>query len=641
MYRFFGWIVLFTLGLAAQSLFVSGRIFLPLCLIETAGVLTFVLFYHHLKPLQDTEESPFSIQFDFFWLPILLSIVSIGVSMWYMWHTLPDNGGPAKHYTYTLYSWLGFIFLTVAACFKPLKETLQSATKKDWLLLGGLILLSLILGIFRLTSVPFTVHGDEGMVGVYARRILNGNIPTIFSTSWYTLPQFFFWIPSTGLYLFGDNLFGLRMSSVMVGTLSLIPFYIISRSMWGTAAAVFSGILLVCNHWYLHLMHSGVSYVQALLFTTTAFCILYFMNQKRSIALACLGGLILGLGLMSYQANHLLPVLWIVSQLGLFLLHKIPFRWLILSIAVPLLIACLVISPLMIHEHSFQNEDGLFKLRAEGVGVWTDENIRHLDYAYKANGNRSILIREQLKRALLAPVSYYDTSIQYSGRKPMLDHVSSVLWMLSAVLALLLFWNEKWSLPLGWTLGVLLTGGAMTVDPPFFPRLTGSTVFYFILIGGLFHTLIRVFDKKANTKILVYGFVSVATVCSVSFNLSHYFNTYANEINVKNIHIKQTLVGYYIAEHCGESKIYLIPGPHNSSRSGTCLFLSKECSARNIETLPQNFAQKNVIILIDSTQTQRLDEVKEKLPGAEVKEHYLPDGELAFISVSKQSEPLS
>lgn len=112
MYRFFGWIVLFSLGLAAQSLFVSGRIFLPLCLIETAGVLTFVLFYRQLKPLQDTEESPFSIQFDFFWIPILLSIVSIGVSMWYMWHTLPDNGGPANIIlTHFIHGWgLSFSF---------------------------------------------------------------------------------------------------------------------------------------------------------------------------------------------------------------------------------------------------------------------------------------------------------------------------------------------------------------------------------------------------------------------------------------------------------------------------------------------------------------------------------------------------
>lgn len=62
----------------------------------------------------------------------------------------------------------------------------------DWRRFGTVLALGLCLGFYRLTRVPAAVHGDEGMVGLFARRLFYGEAPTFFSSGWYHLPQFFF-----------------------------------------------------------------------------------------------------------------------------------------------------------------------------------------------------------------------------------------------------------------------------------------------------------------------------------------------------------------------------------------------------------------------------------------------------------------
>ncbi len=627
---FVSWIGLFLVALLAQSMLLSQNLFWGLLLLEIAGAAWFVLFYPLWKPQSQPETNP-SIEWDVYWITFALAVFFAGLAALWMWLGVRQPGNPPAYQT-IVYAWLAFLVFLTVSCGKPFYRSIRQSSWPEFLPPAGLALLSLCLGLYRLTDVPYTVHGDEGMVGIYARRILEGDITSFFSTAWYSLPQFFFWVPTIGMMLFGDSLFGLRMSSVIVGMASVLCFYWVCRSLWGTAAAVFAGILLMTNHWFIQLTHSGVSYIQAVFFAVTAFAMLHFMNKWRSPSCAVLGGLVLGLGLMSYQANHLLPILWAVSQIWLFVTRGIDWKWLILSIIVPLLIAVCVIAPLWINLNANETEREMFTKRAEGVGIWMNANWNHMNGAYRAEGNPSIIIRQQLKRALFAPLIYADTSIQYNGQRPILDYVSASLWAAGAACALFLLWHPQWSLPLIWTISILIAGGALTVDPPFFPRLSGSTAFYFLLIAGLFGWWFRLLEAKPYWQYGSYLAAAVIVAAAAGLNLSHYFATFANEISVENIHARQTRLAYFMRQHCPEHKILLIPGPHISTNSGTCNFLANECQAMDIESLPEAFQSKNVIVVIDPSQAGIRQEVLQRFEGVEERMHYLPNGELAFYS---------
>ena len=551
-----------------------------------------------------------------------------------MW-SLQEVDGTHSSYSTVLNLWMSFLLILVVSCVRPFYSAIRNSSWNEFIAPVGLILISLGLGLYRLTSVPYTVHGDEGMVGLYARRILEGDIPTFFSAAWYSLPQFFFWVPSVGMFLFGDSLFGLRMSSVLVGMLCVVPFYYLCQSYWGSAAAFCSGLLLITNHWFVHSTHSGVSYIQAVFFGIAVFALLHFMNQWRSLSCAALGGMMFGLSVMSYQANHLLPFLWIGSQLWLWMIREIDWKWLVVSIVLPLLTAFLVLAPLLAYEQDRFTGHEMFTKRAEGVSILSDTNWQHLDGSYKANGNHSVIIKEQLKRAFLSPLVYVDKSIQYSGRKPILDSVSAALWALSAALAVFVFWKKEFSLPLLWIFAILLAGGAMTVDPPFFPRLSGATALFFVMTAGLFGSLFRILEEKPHWQYLSYITVGIIVLSSAGLNLNHYFVTFANEISVYNIHARQTRLAYFMKDHCTDAAIMLVPGPHISTQSGTCRFLVKDCSAVDTTVLP-NSLPKDVVVVIDPAQIRMREIVMELMPSAVEEKHLLPSGDVAFYSYQER-----
>lgn len=286
------WFFVFLTGFLAQYCISIQDFFLGLFLYGAAGAGAFCLIIRNQisgidQPEGNTPQHPFeetgfgsytsnsSIRFDSQWLFLILAIASWISCITFIWKGtklhLPDYMG------WGLYAWIGFIFIAITSLYKIWLPFIRRFAWREWLPLGYLLLFSILAGIFHLSSIPATVHGDEGMVGLHARRILEGQISSFFTLSWYEIPQFFFFIPACTMKIFGDSLFGLRMSAVLIGTASLIPFYLLVKDWWGKKAAVFGGILLITNHWFLFLSHSGVNYVQNCFFCyhsamSMAFC---------------------------------------------------------------------------------------------------------------------------------------------------------------------------------------------------------------------------------------------------------------------------------------------------------------------------------------------------------------------------------
>lgn len=631
MKQFLGWVGIILLAGAGQYCMMLDHVLPGLLLFESAGALFLLLFYPQLQ--HNEAPKPAAIQWDIYFLLFLFissfyAFCFIALTVFFFFERHFTLNSYLSYHT-LFYIWLSAIVITVVACGRPLYLAIRRSSLVDLIAPIVLMLLTLGVGMYQLTSVPFTVHGDEGMVGLYARKILDGEIVTFFSTSWYSIPQFFFWVPSTGMYLFGDDLFGLRMSSVMVGVLCILPFYAVCRGMWGTGAAITATLLLISNHWFIHLTHSGVSYIQAVWFSITTFCLFYFMNKQRSTALMLIAGIVMGLGLLSYQANHLLPILWIASQVCLFAIRRMDWKWFLLSTTIPMFVAATVVAPLLVHQFSITPKAEMFENRAGDVVIWKESNWKHLNGKYNANGNSSVILREQVERAFFAPLIYADSSIQYNGTKPILDATTAALWALSAAAALLLFWRMEWFIPMFWIFSVLFTGGVLTIDPPFFPRLAGSTALYFLMIAGIFHTVFKALDEKPYWQYGAYFFAGIIVVISAGINLQHYFGTFATDISLHNIHARQTVLGHFLHEH-EDRPVLFLPGSHTSTQSGTCRLLAPHHHGNDIHSLPPRIVDPQTIVILDPAHHQQRTNVLQLMPNAKEQELYLPNGELAF-----------
>ncbi len=628
------WTAVFLLGCVAQSLILSHIIIPGVLVYGLAGVLSYLLlsFPQQVDYVQALDGERVRKN-DLDVLAGSLALVLLFVCLWLIGTGSLPAGRHSGRLLYGLIFWIGFVGLIILSVRRPILMYLQRTTLKSHTPLFVLIILSFGLGLYRLTDVPITVHGDEGMVGIYARALLSGKVETFFSTSWYAIPQFFYFIPACGLYMFGDSVFGLRISTVLVGTLTIIPFYFLARSLWGKWSAFAAGLLLVTNHWFLHLMHCGVNYVQASFFAITVLALCFFANRKRSIALLVLAGLVIGIALQSYQANHILPLLWVVSQVWFLILRKISWKWCLASLGITLVVALLTVSPLFLHDYVKSGNTAMFSARAQGVIAWNEQGQNHLNSVYQAGGDHSKIWREQVKRALLAPILFSDTSMQYGGQKPFLDRITSVLFMLAFFVMLIRFYDVRWSLPFGWLLAILIAGGALTVDTPFYPRLAGTTALYFLVVSGLISAVLSSGNRSREISYSSAMFTSVVVLIAMVINLHAYFIHFANETSPVNVHYAQTRLAYYAKEKGPQTTFYVLSGSHFKFNSGTVHFVAPNVRGFDLEQFPPTIESGPVALVVDESKKNLIPHVEEKLPEAETREFYSPvNGQRMFTT---------
>jgi 4-amino-4-deoxy-L-arabinose transferase-like glycosyltransferase len=473
------------------------------------------------------------------------------------------------------------------------------------------------------------------MVGLHARYLVEGEIPTFFSTSWYSIPQLFYAFPAMSLTVFGDSLFGLRMGTVILGTISVIPFFFLIRYWWGEKAAILAALLLITNHWFLHLMHCGVNYVQALFFAILLLALWAYANSNRTWEIHSLCGLTMGLSLMSYQANHILPILWVASQIHLVIFRQLSIRQFVVSLCLPIGVALLILSPLLAHDFAVAGKTEIFSARSSSVAIWTDNNSKHVDSVYEANGDTSRVWREQFKRAFLSTILYSDRSIQYNGQAPFLDFLTSVLFCIGIVISLYRFFDPRWFIPTLWISSILLIGGVFTVDAPFYPRLAGLGALLFIPIAGVIsHTLEA---KHTLLRALTFLVAIVIVVGAAGLNLNHYFNEFAKNISPQSVHYPQTQMAYDILSRPTNERIFVFGGTHFAFNSGTVNFLVKDRKGFDVERVPVRYLHTQLAIYVDPSKYRELTTLQEQFPDHTMTAQKNPFGRTMYYSFTKDN----
>jgi 4-amino-4-deoxy-L-arabinose transferase-like glycosyltransferase len=335
-------------------------------------------------------------------------------------------------------------------------------TRRRWLVTVGvmaILALALALRLPHLTGIPPDVHGDEAWTGLEAQRILRGEFPS-FSVGWQAVPYLSFAIPAVGMRIFGQSLLVLRLTSVVLGTASVLLLYLVGRRLFSARVAAIAALLMAVSHWHIHFSRSGIHCMQAVFAELLLLFFLVRGVQRQRAADFLLAGLAAGLCFEVYWSARLTPVLAV-----LYLAHRaiVDRRDLRRQLHLALIFIAGTVTFAAPMAVFYVHHPETFASRGQSVFVLGPEGRSHEYSIYKV-ADVPDMLRIQARDTIEAFNLRGETSLQYGYRGPMLDFWTGALFVPGVAVAVWRIKNSSSFLLVTWLL-LHLVLSALTIDP--------------------------------------------------------------------------------------------------------------------------------------------------------------------------------
>lgn len=516
----------------------------------------------------------------------------------------------------------------------------------------GLAVLAGVLFAWNLQSIPVEVHGDDAEVGNDAIELISRRPLNLFRTGWYELPIFHAAPTAVFLKLFGINLFALRATSVALGVGTVLLLFGVVRRLWDLPTALLAAALLAANSFFIHLSRAGYHYVDTPFFSVLVLWLFVRVWSSGSAAAAVWCGVALGLGVQTYPASRLVPLLlsltwaawWIAGlragrqggatsgSLG----GERPWtsRGLAPLFAIVAGTALAVAAPIGAH---FVRAPHELWFRAREVSIFSESARRHLAAGYGTDSVLEIL-GIQLRAALTLFHATVDTSVQYGLEAPLLDSVAGVLFALGVGVSLARGLRPREVLVLVWLAFPVVTGGALTIDTPFYPRVAGAVPFAALAAAlGLRGVLRAAFAGGAGGSRLRAAVTAAATIAVIgavlAINARRYFVEYAPHYR----HSPALEIAGFVRARAAGRITYMIGGwPQYSIRHGAVRFLAHGQRMIDIEN-PRwlenyNFEPARSAFIVMARREDLLRVVERRVGPLEIEFHDQAGKESAFFA---------
>lgn len=190
--------------------------------------------------------------------------------------------------------------------------------RSTWLLIP-ILALGFGLALYRLADVPNSLWGDEGAFWTWARDLAQSGHSNPFDLGVYTsFPVMSSLYQSLWIKIFGPTLWSWRLSSVVIGTLTVAPLFFLTRKLLGDRIAWTSSLLMVTMPYFLAYARMGYNNIQPLLPVTLGLWLLVEAVDRHSHLLIYLSGVAFGMAALTYMSGHMGLVLAILVSGFLF-----------------------------------------------------------------------------------------------------------------------------------------------------------------------------------------------------------------------------------------------------------------------------------------------------------------------------------
>ncbi len=503
-----------------------------------------------------------------------------------------------------------------------------------WEMLAMLLLmvLAFLLRQAYVANIPNSIHGDEGEMGLLARKVLDGTLRDPFITEWLGHPTLWFFFQGASLKVFGDTIGGLRMLSAVIGAATVPVLYVYARMWYGWGIALMATSLLTVFHFHIHYSRFALNNIADPLLALAFFIAFFAGLRTRSLFWFALAGFVLGFGFHFYMGARLLVVLFFALLAHQFLLNRT--HLLSLRIHLVLFVVGFVcgMGPLL---HTFLARPDVFMARFDAAGVfsgWFTMRTEHLTPLQ--------VVAEQLRGGFGAYTFVPDSSLHYRPKIALLDPASSVLFVFGLVLAVARWRRVDTALLVFWVLGTAFFGGVMLASPPESPRyvITAPALCLLIAlslaqIGIMLHTMVGLPQWAIQTLAVV------AVVLFVAWNLNFYFNVFTPRINFAGSDTTDG-IGYYLATQADTTYTYFFGAPRIYLGHGSIRFLAPDTTGVDViepltspEQLPPLPAHYKPVFVFLPERRHDLHAVRMRYPTGNLYEFPIEDGSgLLFVA---------
>jgi 4-amino-4-deoxy-L-arabinose transferase-like glycosyltransferase len=514
----------------------------------------------------------------------------------------------------------------------PWHGSLSRAQAWELLAVVAVVALAFALRFPHLTMVPPDVHGDEAAVGLEARRILTGEAANVFGLGWANLPELSFAASSLSLKAFGNDLFGLRMASVVQGCLAVALLYGVAKRLLSRRIAAMAAVLMAVSQMAIHYSRDGNNYIGALFASLLLF---YFLLRGLSLHHPIdflFAGFATGLTLSVYYPARLTPILAILYCAARAVSDDNFLRTQWRGLIALTLGAFFFLAPQAVTyaPHPLSGFD-----RASAVFVLRPDNLAHEYDGYKVHSLSEVLWR-QTANTIGAFNLRGETSEQYSQRAPLLDFWSGALFALGAAVAVVRVRNPSYILLSSWLLLTLVMGSVLTVDALSSPRIVS-------LLGILAIVPAFAIDVAWRGAAMNFGRWGGRTFAALVVGFGLVVGR-ENYIDYFSLHAKMapasffTLLSQYVAQINDQYQVYLLADADTSLRYDTARFLLPNIDGVDVRDLPLPLPldppprNKGVVFVARSLTDRRLPAIRAHYPGGIEEVHYNASGAPEFDS---------
>ena len=562
------------------------------------------------------------------WRPVAL-LMSVGLIMAVLWR-LPRLDALDSHLV-EFVAWVTAILLFLAATGEATRpgywRTRVHAHRYEILIVMGVLLLALVLRLWQVGSIPFTLGGDEASQGLEAIRVLNRELRNPFTTGWLGVPTMSFFFNSLSIKLFGQTVFGLRLPWVLLGAATVVTTFFLIRQLFDWRLALASAVVLATYHYHIHYSRLGSNQVADPFFLSLALFLLYRGLDRQTRTSWALSGVVTGLAFYFYAGARLTPLVILGVLFYLFLLEPRRF-WPRNGQNIVVLLGGFLITAAPMLQYAARFPDD-FNARMNQVGIiqsgWLENEV-----AVRGQPAVSILL-DQFRRAALAFNFYSDRTVWYGLDQPLLDPFFGAVFLVGLIYGTLRLFNREEGprvvpMVVWWWFGMIL-GGALTESPPSSQRLiTLAVPVSFFIVYSLWSMLQLAIQSFGRLPVGAVIAVGVAVFSLVSLNT--YFLDYTPQrlYGGRNAELA-TQIAPALNELKHDNDFYFVGPPYMYWGFATLPYLVPDAVAQDLFDpleigIPTNAVPRNrgSVFIIVPARRQEVGALQRAFPEGEVQE---------------------
>ena len=525
---------------------------------------------------------------------------------------------------------LALVFLILGSVRLPLQRVQINIPKWELITIGVIFLAGLLLRVVNLENIPWLLTGDEGSAGLSAMHFIKGEQNNIFSTGWFSFPSLYYFLQSLPILIFGNTTTGLRLSSAIIGSLTVLVTYWALRPVFGRWTAIFASAYLATFHFHIHFSRIGLNNIWDSFFFILAFGSgMRFFKHRRLID-ASLTGIAIGLCQYFYSSSRTLIILIFVWLVLLLFFHWKKMRGSAPGIVFMLLALIVTVLPLALY---FIEMPDAFLAPYNRVTLVSDSQS-----LFSREGLTEML--PDLQNQLFASVKAFTATnlrFWYNIDHPMLLTLPAALFLMGmGILLLKLFdpavlWLLLW---LASSIGISM----FSKDAPAAQRFPYTAPCVAAIVALPLHQvsdwLIGLWPRFQRW--ILAGF-SLILLIAMGSDIGFYFFDYTRDQNFADLNTEVAhRTALYLKDKPEGTLVYFLGGRMGYYSHSSIPFLAPDCSGvdlfQSIEEPPDVKKFQETIFIILPERQEELEALVTFFPDGEEQLFYGKNEEVLFIS---------